>query len=226
MEKKFHVTIVDDINDNLKSYNDLLNSTFNLELIQNPLDLLTFLNKSNTDIVVLDLHMPDINGFELYQRFKNTHPDLPVIFLSGDPSEESVVKGLTLGADDFIVKPVSLRELIARIKNKINHRQQVGVSENNVISFEGFKLFCDMQMAEVESQKIQLTPIEFKIIHLLSKNPNKVFSREYITNLLWPNVHVQNQNIDTHLSNLRKKLLPFSRYIKTIKSRGYILRIG
>jgi len=224
MDRKMHVTIVDDVKDNLKSYNELLSPTFNLELIQNPLDLLTFLSKTHTDLVLLDLHMPTINGFELYQKFKVTHPDLPVIFLSGDPSEESVIRGLNLGADDFIVKPVSLRELVARIKNKINMKP--GTSQDNTITFDGFKLHCDMQMAEINEEKIQLTPIEFKLIHLLAKNPNKVFSREYITNLLWPNVHVQNQNIDTHLSNLRKKLMPFSRYIKTIKSRGYILRIG
>lgn len=224
MDKKMHITIVDDVADNLKSYNELLSSTFNLELIQNPLDLLTFLSKNTTDLVVLDLHMPTMNGFELYQKFKATHPDLPAIFLSGDPSEESVVKGLNLGADDFIVKPVSLRELIARIKNKINSKNGTK-SQDNIIAFDGFKLHCEMQMAEINDRKIQLTPIEFKLIHLLAKNPNKVYSREYITNLLWPNVHVQNQNIDTHLSNLRKKLLPFSNYIKTIKSRGYILRI-
>lgn len=224
MDKKMHITIVDDVADNLKSYNELLSSTFNLELIQNPVDLLTFLSKNNTDLVVLDLHMPGMNGFELYQKFKTTHPELPTVFLSGDPSEESIVKGLNLGADDFIVKPVSLRELIARIKNKINSKQGTKTQES-VIAFDGFKLYCEMQMAEINEKKIQLTPIEFKLIHLLAKNPNKVYSREYITNLLWPNVHVQNQNIDTHLSNLRKKLVPFSNYIKTIKSRGYILRI-
>ncbi len=220
-----HVTIVDDVKDNLKSYNELLSPTFNLELIQNPVDLLSYLGKTETDLVLLDLHMPTMNGFELYEKFKNNHPGLPVIFLSGDPSEESVIKGLNLGADDFIVKPVSLRELIARIKNKISIKQSTAV-DSEIISFEGLKLYCEMQMAEIGEEKIQLTPIEFKIIHLLAKNPNKVFSREYITNLLWPNIHVQNQNIDTHLSNLRKKLSPFSRYIKTIKSRGYILRIG
>ncbi len=224
MDKKMHITIVDDVADNLKSYNELLSSTFNLELIQNPLDLLGFLSKHSTDLVVLDLHMPGMNGFELYQKFKATHPELPAVFLSGDPSEESVVKGLNLGADDFIVKPVSLRELIARIKNKVNSKQGTKLQES-VIAFDGFKLYCEMQMAEINEKKIQLTPIEFKLIHLLAKNPNKVYSREYITNLLWPSVHVQNQNIDTHLSNLRKKLVPFSNYIKTIKSRGYILRI-
>ncbi|AUN99597.1 DNA-binding response regulator [Bacteriovorax stolpii] len=225
MERKMHVTIVDDVKDNLKSYNELLSPTFNLELIQNPVDLLSFLGKTETDLILLDLHMPTMNGFELYEKFKTSHPDLPVIFLSGDPSEESIIKGLNLGADDFIVKPVSLRELVARIKNKINTKQ-AQANESEIIAFDGFKLHCEMQMAEIGEEKIQLTPIEFKLIHLLAKNPNKVFSREYITNLLWPNIHVQNQNIDTHLSNLRKKLMPFSKYIRTIKSRGYILRIG
>ncbi len=225
MERKMHVTIVDDVKDNLRSYNELLSPTFNLELIQNPVDLLSFLGKTETDLILLDLHMPNMNGFELYEKFKVSHPDLPVIFLSGDPSEESIIKGLNLGADDFIVKPVSLRELVARIKNKISTKQ-AQASEAEVITFDGFKLHCEMQMAEIGEERIQLTPIEFKLIHLLAKNPNKVFSREYITNLLWPNIHVQNQNIDTHLSNLRKKLMPFSKYIRTIKSRGYILRIG
>ena len=225
MEKKMHITIVDDVKDNLKSYSELLSPTFNLELIQNPVELLSYLGKTETDLVLLDLHMPTMNGFELYEKFKSNHPGLPVIFLSGDPSEDSVIKGLNLGADDFIVKPVSLRELIARIKNKISTKQGTS-ADSEIISFDGLKLYCEMQMAEIGDEKIQLTPIEFKIIHLLAKNPNKVFSREYITNLLWPNVHVQNQNIDTHLSNLRKKLSPFSKYIKTIKSRGYILRIG
>ena len=220
-----HVTIVDDVKDNLRSYNELLSPTFNLELIQNPVDLLSFLGKTETDLILLDLHMPTMNGFELYEKFKTSHPDLPVIFLSGDPSEESIIKGLNLGADDFIVKPVSLRELVARIKNKISTKQAQS-NESEIITFDGFKLHCEMQMAEIGEEKIQLTPIEFKLIHLLAKNPNKVFSREYITNLLWPNIHVQNQNIDTHLSNLRKKLMPFSKYIRTIKSRGYILRIG
>ena len=221
-----HITIVDDINDNLKSYKELLSSFFDLELIQRPLELLNFLEKKRTDLVLLDFHMPTISGFELYQKFKSNHPKLPVIFLTGDPSEELIIDGLNLGADDFIVKPVSSRELVARIKNKITLKAKEDVSGGNVLTHGEFKLYIDMQMAEIDNKKIQLTPTEFKFIFLLLKNPNKVFSREYVTKLLWPDTHVQNQNIDTHLSNLRKKLLPFSRYIITIKSRGYILRVG
>jgi len=224
MGEKMHVTIVDDVQDNLLSYKELLASNFDLELIQNPVELIGYLNSKKTDLVLLDLHMPTMNGFELYGKFKDTHPELPVIFLTGDPSEDVVVQGMELGADDFIVKPVSLNELVARIKNKIITKRGNNSAEET-ISFDGFKLYTEVQMAEVGEKRIQLTPIEFKIIHLLSKSPNKIFSREYLGNLLWPNVHVQNQNIDTHLSNLRKKLKPFSSNIKTIKSRGYILRI-
>lgn len=219
-----HLTIVDDIQENLELYNDLLSPQFEVKLIQDPGNVEEFLKQNNTDLLLLDIHMPEINGFDLYEKLKVSHPEVPVIFLSSDPSEDAMEKGLGLGADDFILKPVSLKELVARIKNRIAHVQSQSKGQN-VVKINNFILYCDMQLAQIEDEKIQLTPIEFKLIHLLSTNPNKIFSREYISNLLWPDVHVQNQNIDTHLSNLRKKLVPFSKNIKTIKSRGYILRI-
>lgn len=219
-----HITIVDDVKENLDLYKELLQETYELTLIQDPLKLLDFLASNHTDLIVLDLHMPQMDGFTLYARFKETHPEIPAIFLSGDASEDSLVKGLNLGAEDFIVKPVSLKELSARINNKLmKNRGRQG--ENSKVTYGEFTLHCDLQMAELSGQRIQLTPIEFKFINLLAKNPNKLYTRDYIQKLLWPEVHVQNQNIDTHLSNLRKKLFPFSKFIKTIKSRGYILRI-
>jgi two-component system phosphate regulon response regulator PhoB len=221
-----HVTIVDDSKDNLEVYKGMLSDDFTLELIQEPGAIFDFLKKNNTDLIVLDLHMPHLDGFELYKKLKITHPLYPVIFLSGDTSDNSIVNGLNLGADDYIAKPISTNQLIARLKNKINSRQNVSKVGAQTIEFNGFILHCDLQIAEVNNIKIQLTPIEFKFIYLLAKSPNKIYSREYVTEYIWPNLKVQNQNIDTHLSNLRKKLLPFSKYIKTIKSRGYILRIG
>lgn len=221
-----HVTIVDDSKDNLEVYQGLLATEFQLELIQKPLMIIDFLKKHKTDLILLDLHMPNIDGFELFRKLKITYPLCPVIFLTGDSSEDAIVKGLDLGAEDYIAKPVSAAELIARIKNKINSKHTQTDIDTQVIKFDGFKLYCEMQIAEVGNTKIQLTPIEFKFIYLLAKNPNKIYSREYITDFIWSSAKVQNQNIDTHLSNLRKKLMPFSRYIKTIKSRGYILRVG
>lgn len=223
-----HLTIVDDLEDNLVSYQELLSPKFELELIKDPDQLIPFLTNSKTDMILLDLHMPKVKGFDLYKRIK-THllRDFPVIFLTADPSEEAVIEGLSLGAEDFISKPVSLRELEARIINKINklNENSETTSSIKIVLLPGFKLFLDTQCAEINGHSIQLTPIEFKLISLFSKHPNEIFSRQHISNLLWPNIPVQNQKIDTHLSNLRKKLEPFSKNLKTIKSRGYILRI-
>ncbi|MCO4792252.1 MAG: response regulator transcription factor [Bacteriovoracaceae bacterium] len=222
-----HLTIVDDMQDNLECYQELLGDRFELELIQDPTGLIPFLSKTSTDMLILDLHMPKIEGFELFEEVRKDHKNLPVIFLTADPSEDAVVKGLSLGAEDFITKPVSLRELEARILNKLIKSPELSGEESSekCLKFDGFILYLKTQSAKVEDKLIQLTPIEFKLISLLASNPNEVYDRSYISNMLWPNVHVQNQNIDTHLSNLRKKLHPFSKNIKTIKSRGYILRI-
>lgn len=220
MNKKTHVTIVDDSQENLDNYGDLFSDEFDLLLIQDPKKAVASLEKVNTKIVVLDLHMPEMNGFELYKLIKNRFPTLPVIFLTGDPCEDYLIEGLKLGAEDFIIKPVSLNVLIARIQSKISHSE----TNEEILEIDDFKLVCSAQEVHYNNDIVSLTPIEFKILYLLIKSPNKIFSREYITNLLWPNVHVQTQNIDTHLSNLRKKLQPFSKKIKTIKSRGYILR--
>ena len=220
-----HLTIVDDLEENLELYQDVLEADFQLELIQQPFKLFEFLHDHKTDLLLLDFHLPNIDGFELFKRIRKTHKNLPIIFITGDPSEETMINALNLGAVDFLRKPVSIPELVARIKNKISTTSKQINQEESIIKIDNFSLFCDMQLAQVDDKKVPLTPIEFKLIQLLAKNPNKIFSRDYITGLLWPDVHVQNQNIDTHLSNLRKKLKPFSKNIKTIKSRGYIFRI-
>lgn len=221
-----HVTIVDDVNENLELYKELLSDSFNVSTFQNPDTLITHLDDSNdkTDLILMDVHMPKIDGFQLFDRFKKTHPNLPVIFLTGDASEDKIVRGMEMGADDYIIKPVSLNVLVAKIKNKIK-RAKEKASTPNKISIENFTLHMEMQMAEIDGKRISLTPTEFKLIHLFIKSPNKVFSREFVIRYLWPDVYVQNQNLDTHLSNLRRKLKPFSSKLKTIKSRGYILRV-
>lgn len=212
--------------ENLECYEELLSSKFDLKLIQDPTTLLSFLKKSTTDMLILDLHMPNIQGFDLFAEVRSFNKHLPVIFLTADPSEDAVVKGLNLGAEDFITKPVSLKELEARILNRIKRTiTSKDRSTNSTLEFDNFILYLDTQEAKIGKKNIQLTPIEFKIITLFAKNPNQVFDRYYLSTMLWPNISVQNQNIDTHLSNLRKKLHPFSKKLKTIKSRGYILRV-
>lgn len=217
------MTIVDDSSDNLRSYKQLLESSFKLELIQDPTLIFDFLSKASTDIIILDLHMPQMSGFTLFQKIRELY-DFPVIFLSADPSEDVMIEGLSLGAEDFISKPVSIKELIARIKNKvlINGSKK---NQSEIITFKDFELNCELQSVKLNNEDIQLTPLEYKLIHLFAKNPNRIYSKDSIAKLLWPNGDSCLQSIDTHLSNLRKKLHPFSSNLVTIKSRGYVLRI-
>jgi len=219
------VAIVDDKRENLLLYKEILSDLFTLDLFDCPKKFLEFIRHEKSDLVILDLHMPGLSGFDVYSSFKKYQPQLPVIFLSGDPSEESLIEGLELGAVDFIVKPVSAKELIARVKNKINTRSfDVPKKEMVKLPLDDFELDCETQTSKVGNVTHSLTPTEFKILYFFVTNPNTVFSREYVTNLIWPTTHVQEQVFDTHFSNLRKKLHPFSQRLVTIKVRGYIFK--
>lgn len=216
------VTIVDDLAENLECYQDLLSEEFVVQAIQNPLDLLAQIKTLQTDLVLLDVHMPELHGLELYEKLRAEHPLTPVIFLTGDGSEETIVKALDLGVEDFIVKPVTSAELIARIKNKI---QKSIERKSQTLKFENLTIYLDHQMVQVADQIIPLTPSEFKILCIFARKPNKTISREEILKSLSADTKsILSGNIDTHISNLRKKIAILKYKIKTIKSLGYILK--
>ena len=218
-----HLTIVDDSTENLHSYKQLLGGHFQLELISEPLEVLGFLLKNQTDALILDLHMPSMNGFDLFKKIRELD-QTPVIFLSADPSEDVRIEGLELGAEDFISKPISVKELIARIKNKAI-KSKTTQGQEDLTQVHELEIDWSSHIVKVNNKEISLTPIEFKMLAIFIKNPNQMFGREEISKILWPKEDIQIQKIDTHLSNLRKKTAPFSSKIKTIKSRGYILRV-
>ncbi len=216
------VTIVDDLAENLECYQDLLSEEFVVQPIQNPLDLLAQLKTLQTDLILLDVHMPELHGLELYERLRLEQPFTPVIFLTGDGSEETIVKAFNLGVEDFIVKPVTSAELIARIKNKI---QKSIERKSQTLKFENLTIYLDHQMVQVGDQIISLTPSEFKILCIFARKPNKTISREEILKTLSADSRtILSGNIDTHISNLRKKISLLKFKIKTIKTLGYILK--
>ncbi|MGB0453035.1 MAG: response regulator transcription factor [Bacteriovoracaceae bacterium] len=227
-QNKNTVAIVDDLRENLETYKEILSEDFNVYFYEDPTIFSSeFTQKQkDIDIVVLDIHMPQENGFSIYKKIRATNKKTPVIFLTGDPSEELLVQGLELGAHDFITKPVSPRALIARIQNKIEMTRSLNSNDNSTtITMGELKVDLEMQQVFLSTQEVPLTPIEFKIIKLLVKSPNTIFSKAELIQKLWPNTVVSSQNIDTHLSNLRKKLSPFSNNIRTVKSKGYFLRV-
>lgn len=128
----------------------------------------------NYDVAVLDIMLPDGNGFDLFKKIRR-YSDLPVIFLTAVDDEDSVVNGLELGADDYITKPFSTRELIARIKRVTNKN-----SKKNIITVSGVTLDLDKSAVFENGKQLELTALEYKLLSLLMQNAGKVVTRELI----------------------------------------------
>lgn len=225
MEKtRMHVTIIDDNKDLLEVLSSSLGDTFSLDTFSEPEKGLEFIRNNHTDAILLDLHIPGKDGFQVYEEVKKAKSNLPILFLTGDSDLDSRVKGLEIGADDFLIKPVATEELIARVKNRISLSKR-NVQNNKLIKFKDLTIDLDGHQVILTGQPVRLTPKEYQLLLVLAQNPNRVIHKDDLIQMLWKDVHVEVNNLDTHFSNLRRKLRPFSGHIKTLKNLGYVLRI-
>lgn len=169
----------------------------------------------NYDAAVLDIMLPDGNGFDLFKKIRR-YSDLPVIFLTAVDDEDSVVNGLELGADDYITKPFSTRELIARIKRVANKN-----SKKNIITVSGVTLDLDKSAVFENGKQLELTALEYKLLSLLMQNVGKVVTRELIFEKMWDvsGNFVNDNTLTVYIKRIRKKL--DADIIKTVKGLGY-----
>lgn len=169
----------------------------------------------NYDVAVLDIMLPDGNGFDLFKKIRR-YSDLPVIFLTAVDDEDSVVNGLELGADDYITKPFSTRELIARIKRVTNKN-----SKKNIITVSGVTLDLDKSAVFENGKQLELTALEYKLLSLLMQNAGKVVTRELIFEKIWDvsGNFVNDNTLTVYIKRIRKKL--DADIIKTVKGMGY-----
>lgn len=169
----------------------------------------------NYDVAVFDIMLPDGNGFDLFKKIRR-YSDLPVIFLTAVDDEDSVVNGLELGADDYITKPFSTRELIARIKRVANKN-----SKKNIITVSGVTLDLDKSAVFENGKQLELTALEYKLLSLLMQNAGKVVTRELIFEKIWDvsGNFVNDNTLTVYIKRIRKKL--DADIIKTVKGMGY-----
>lgn len=169
----------------------------------------------NYDAAVLDIMLPDGNGFDLFKKIRR-YSDLPVIFLTAVDDEDSVVNGLELGADDYITKPFSTRELIAHIKRVANKN-----SKKNIITVSGVTLDLDKSAVFENGKQLELTALEYKLLSLLMQNVGKVVTRELIFEKIWDvsGNFVNDNTLTVYIKRIRKKL--DADIIKTVKGLGY-----
>lgn len=179
--------------------------------------------KDSYDLIILDLMLPDIDGESICAAVREIS-DIPILMLTAKSSEDDRVKGLGMGADDYIVKPFSARELVARVKAHLRRTKKI---EDRILSFNNGLLKIDMQSMEVikGASRFALTPTEFKILITLAERPQNVFSRSQLVNIVQGfDFEGFDRVIDAHIKNIRHKIeddIHKPAFIKTIYGAGY-----
>lgn len=179
------------------------------------------------DLVLLDLMLPGIDGLEVCKALKN-NPDtahIPIIMLTAKGEEADIVTGLELGADDYIVKPFSLRVLSARVKAVLRRRSKEPADKTEIIKINDLIIHPGRHEATLKGQKIELTKTEFGLLYLLTSRPGWVFTRgQIIEEVRGEDYAVTERSVDVQVVGLRKKLMEYGKLIETVRGVGYRFR--
>ncbi len=179
---------------------------------------------SNYDLLLLDVMMPDMSGFELAARLKQDAgtADVPIIFLTALSDEEDTLHGFDLGADDYIAKPFSVREVVARVKAVLG-RTSVSASSVQELRHESLVMDLAKMTVTVDGQPVLLTKTEFEILKVFLENRGQVFSRQELLDKVWPrDVVVTDRTVDVNITRMRKKIGRYSSCIVTRHGFGYL----
>ncbi len=183
------------------------------------------LDKSLYDLVILDIMLPKVDGIEVCKKIRGDEKtkDIPIIMLTALSDEKTKITSFNYGADDYLTKPFSIKELIARI-GAISRR--FGKSASQIIEFDGVKIDKFSKMVTVDGKPVHLTKTEYQLLEFFLENPDRVFSREEILDRIWgPDHSESSRTLDVYISRLRKKLGDKGKYLKTLSRLGYKLSV-
>lgn len=224
------ILVVDDESDigELLKYN-LEQDGFDVLVLQEGEELMAHLQSYEPDLLILDLMLPGVSGLDLCRQLKRDQrfENLPIIILSAKSSETDKIVGLEIGADDYVTKPFSPREAVARVKAVLRRYEDKdrGSSTKSVFELDGLRIDVSRYEVKVDGQETKLTNTEFKILHCLAQRPGHVFNRSQLIDFaLGKDVSVVDRTIDVHITNLRKKLHTRGPQIESIRGVGYRLK--
>ena len=223
-----NILVVDDekeIADLIEIY--LKNENYQVYKYYNSKNILKDLENINIDLAILDVMMPDIDGFSLCQKIREKY-NFPIIFVTAKVEDIDKINGLSIGGDDYITKPFQPLELVARVKaqlrryKKYNNREE----DHNIIDFRGIVINNETHECYFNNQKLSLTPIEFLILWVLCENRGKVVKNEELFMQVWKDKYFEKDNntIMVHIRHLREKMNDHGKnpkYIKTVWGVGY-----
>jgi len=176
------------------------------------------------DLVLLDWMLPGLSGVELARRLRreDVSRQLPIIMLTARGEEENRLKGFEAGVDDYVTKPFSTQELLARIKAVLRRSAPQEMPE--LIKINGLELDLASHRLRVHGQALDLGPTEFRLLNFFMTHPERVYSRDQLLDQVWgDNVYIEDRTVDVHIRRLRKALAPhgFDRYVQTVRGAGY-----
>jgi len=183
------------------------------------------LAKKRPDLLIVDWMMPGETGIEFIKRLRKDEilADLPVIMLTARVEETDKVKGLDCGADDYMTKPVGIKELLARVKALLRRTSQA--DEDDYLSAEGLKLNLATNQLDIEGDDVHIGQTEFSLLRFFIEHKNRVYSRTQLLDFVWGQaVYIEERTVDVHVLRLRKILKPFGKdkLIKTVRGMGYM----
>jgi len=219
------IAALDDEPDILELLNvNLRKAGYRFEGFQEADDLYRYLAKEKPNLIILDLMLPGTDGLEVCRHVRKTEglADIPIIMLTARGDESDKVVGLELGADDYVTKPFSVKELVARIHAVL--RRPAGGDAVRRIVVGPLVIDLDKFEVTIDGAKVDLTATEFKILQLLASRKGRVFTRDQILDFLWGQEKaVIDRTIDVHIRNLREKLGAAASLVKNIRGAGYKL---
>ena len=225
MDNNYRILVVDDEQDlcEILKFN-LETDGYTVETANSAEEALQMDIKS-FDLLLLDVMMGGMSGFAMAKKLKADPEtkDIPVVFLTARDTENDTVTGFNLGADDYISKPFSIREVLVRIRAVLRRTaEKNGEQQSNVLRYQGLELNLDKKTVSIDGEDVPFTKTEFEILHLLLDEKGRVFSRQELIDRIWPkDVLVLDRTVDVNITRLRKKIGKFSKCIVTRLGFGY-----
>ena len=218
----YKLLIVDDeqkIREVIKEYAEF--NGYEVAEAENGMEAIGLCKLNDYDLIIMDIMMPKLDGFSACKEIRKIK-DIPVIMLSARGEEYDKLFGFELGIDDYIVKPFSPKELMARINVTLSRRNTTAASSLEVLKFEGLEINIPARSVTVDGSKVDLTPKEYELLFYLVLNKNIALSRDKLLSDVWGyDFFGDDRTIDTHIKNLRNNLGNYRDYIVTLRGVGY-----
>ena len=224
METRKRILIVDDEEDicNILSFN-LEKAGYDTRKVHSAEEALTS-GVNGYDMILLDIMMEGISGLKMAEMMKK-NPDtakIPIIFISAKDTEDDTVNGLNIGADDYIAKPFSIREVVSRVAAVLRRTASTADAIHNTLSYKSLVMDLDRKSVSADGEEVDLTKTEFEILHLLLANSPHVYSREEILSKIWSDdVIVLGRTVDVNITRLRRKIGEYGKCVVTRHGYGY-----